>query len=86
MKSKLLLLALILSLTSCATVDTITTVGFWHGFWHGLILPFSFVVSLFDENTVIYAVKNNGAWYDFGFVLGLSCLYESQYSLNTTNK
>ena len=42
-------------------------VGFWHGLWHGIIFPIAWVVSLFSESTAIYAVYNNGAWYDFGF-------------------
>jgi hypothetical protein len=25
---------------------------------------------LFDENIAVYAVNNNGHWYDFGFVGG----------------
>ena len=49
-------------------------VGFWHGLWHGMILPLSWVVSLFDPEFAIYAIYNNGGWYDFGFVLGLGAL------------
>ena len=45
--------------------------GFFSGFWHGLILPIDFIVSLFDSDVGIYAVNNNGHWYDFGFVLGI---------------
>ena len=44
--------------------------GFWMGTWHGLISFFSFIGSLFDDSIVIYAVNNNGHWYDFGFVGG----------------
>lgn len=44
--------------------------GFWPGLWHGLILPISFIVSLFDESIGIYEIHNNGNWYNFGFVLG----------------
>lgn len=46
--------------------------GFLSGLLHGLILPFSFIVSLFDGDTVIYSAFNVGGWYDFGFVLGAS--------------
>lgn len=64
-------------LTSCAdSPDLIQAVnmdkvGFWHGLWHGIISPIAFVVSLFSENTAIYAIYNNGIWYDFGFILGI---------------
>ena len=44
--------------------------GFWAGFWHGAILPIAFLVSLFNPGVRIYETHNNGAWYDFGFVLG----------------
>jgi hypothetical protein len=28
--------------------------GFWLGLWHGFILPFAFVVSLFNDKVSIY--------------------------------
>jgi len=46
-------------------------VGFWHGLWHGIIFPLAWVISLFSESTAIYAVNNNGGWYDFGFFVGV---------------
>lgn len=49
-------------------------VGFWHGLWHGMIAPFAWVVSLFDKDVAIYAIYNNGGWYDFGFMLGIGAL------------
>ncbi len=51
------------------------TVGFWYGLWHGLILPVSWLVSLFDNHVAIYAVYNNGGWYDSGFILGCAALF-----------
>lgn len=66
---------------SCAQVtpieDCITDkpVGFWHGLWHGIIAPVSFVISLFSDKVAMYAVNNNGGWYDFGFVLGAGILF-----------
>jgi hypothetical protein len=65
-------------MTSCADVSHIQdclpenehTYGFWAGAWHGLIMVFSFIGSLFSDNIAVYAVNNNGAWYDFGFVGG----------------
>lgn len=49
--------------------------GFWLGLWHGLILPFSFLVSIFKSSVHIYEVHNNGGWYNFGFVLGVAILF-----------
>lgn len=46
--------------------------GFWMGLWHGLIAPITFVISLFSDTVSVYEVHNNGNWYDFGFVFGLS--------------
>lgn len=44
--------------------------GFWLGLWHGLILPITFLVSLFDPDVAVYAVPNRGHLYDLGFVVG----------------
>jgi hypothetical protein len=49
--------------------------GFWAGFWHGLICPFTFLVSLFSPSVRIYEINNRGRWYDFGFILGVSCAF-----------
>lgn len=45
--------------------------GFWMGLWHGIILPVTFVISLFTDNVNVYDVANDGNWYDFGFFLGV---------------
>lgn len=45
--------------------------GFLLGLWHGIILPITFVISLFTDDVSVYEVVNNGNWYDFGFVLGV---------------
>ena len=50
---------------------SVVKVGFWHGLWHGIIFPIAWVVSLFSESTAIYAIYNNGGWYDFGFFVGV---------------
>lgn len=44
--------------------------GFWLGLWHGLILPITFVFSLFQDGVNVYEVHNNGGWYNFGFLWG----------------
>jgi hypothetical protein len=49
--------------------------GFLAGLWHGLISPITFVVSLFYPSVRIYEVKNDGLWYDFGFILGVSAAF-----------
>jgi hypothetical protein len=69
------LILIVLILTSCfpqseAIVD-IEPAGFWLGLWHGAIVLLSFFVSLFNDDVVIYAIKNTGHFYDLGFVLGL---------------
>jgi hypothetical protein len=43
----------------------------------GLILPVSFIVSLFDESVGIYEIHNNGNWYNFGYVIGASFMFGS---------
>jgi len=71
-----LLLALILLSTGCADVEPVQhamtghTYGFWGGLWHGMIVFFAFFGSLFSDNIAVYAINNNGGWYDFGFLMG----------------
>lgn len=49
--------------------------GFWLGLWHGVILPITWIVSLFTDTVTPYEVFNNGNWYDVGFVLGISIVF-----------
>lgn len=49
--------------------------GFWLGLWQGLISPITFLISLFNDKVNIYEVQNNGNWYDFGFMLGISFVF-----------
>ena len=71
------LLILVGTLVGCADrlplVDAamLEPVGFWHGLWHGMIFTFAFIVSLFSDDTAVYAVYNNSSWYNFGYFLGL---------------
>jgi hypothetical protein len=44
--------------------------GFWGGTWHGMIMIPSFIGSIIWDDVAIYAVNNNGGWYDFGFIGG----------------
>ena len=77
----LLVLAVLLLFASCAEAVTVEEClseepyGFWGGLLHGIIAPVSFIISLFKEDVAIYAVNNNGGWYDFGFVLGAGILF-----------
>jgi hypothetical protein len=40
-----------------------------------MILPFTFLVSLFSDKVSIYEVHNNGGWYNFGFLLGAGIVW-----------
>jgi hypothetical protein len=66
----------ILALTACAATQQPDAVaagapGFLLGLWHGFIFPVAWVVSLFVPKVAVYAVPNNGGWYDFGYFLGI---------------
>ena len=67
---------LALTLTACAATqapDAVapTAPGFLLGLWHGFIFPVAWIVSLFVDKVAVYAVPNNGGWYDFGYFLGI---------------
>ena len=69
-------LALALPLAGCAATQSSGAVapdapGFLLGLWHGFIFPVAWIVSLFVPKVAIYAVPNNGGWYDFGYFLGI---------------
>lgn len=49
--------------------------GFWHGLLHGFISPVTFIISLFNKSVNIYEVHNSGSWYNFGFMLGIMCMF-----------
>jgi hypothetical protein len=80
MKRILLIVGMLMLVSGCADsvtfeqAATMEPVGFWYGFWHGLTVGFAFIGSLFDDSISIYAVYNNGGWYDFGYVLGIAGL------------
>jgi hypothetical protein len=66
----LMLLAACAATQSPATVDS-SAPGFLLGLWHGFIFPVAWLVSLFAPKVAVYAVPNNGGWYDFGYFLGI---------------
>ena len=76
-KYNILLILFLLIISGCASsVEISETVsnepsGFLHGLLHGFILLFSFIGSLFNDDIAVYAVNNNGALYDLGFLLGV---------------
>lgn len=70
-------LTCLLFVTGCADTVSFTQaanvepVGFWYGLWHGIIFIFAWIGSLFTDDIAVYAIYNNGGWYDFGFALGI---------------
>ena len=65
-----------LALAGCAATEVRSAVvptapGFLLGLWHGFIFPVAWIISLFTDKVAIYAVPNNGGWYDFGYFLGI---------------
>ena len=75
MKRLPLLLFPLLLLAACAAQTGATVQsgapGFWLGVAHGFIFPFAFIASLFQPDIAVYAVPNNGTWYDFGYFVGI---------------
>lgn len=76
-----IIIAICILLPSCADVQPQVSqcvlghqYGFWGGLWHGMIAPFSFIGSLFSDDIAVWAINNNGGWYEFGFVLGIGAL------------
>lgn len=80
MKKILLAVIVCFLISSCADVEHVkqcTTgheYGFFGGLWHGIIAPFAFIGSLFNDDIAVWAVNNNGGWYAFGFLLGIGAL------------
>jgi hypothetical protein len=79
----LLVLIMIFMFTGCAAEmnvfekvvpDSGEIAGFWNGLWHGIIAPFAFIISLFSDSVGVYELHNNGNWYNFGFMIGLSII------------
>ena len=75
-----LVIAILFTVSSCADAVPIDecidegTYGFWGGLLHGIIAPFSFIASLFMDDVAMYAVNNNGGWYNFGFLFGAAII------------
>jgi len=75
----LFLIPLVLLLSSCAAGDAQFTpespAGFWYGVWHGVISLISLIIHIFNNDIVVYEINNTGGWYDFGFLLGVICIW-----------
>ena len=79
MKRILVILAASLFLAACVATEAPSSIspeapGFLLGVWHGFIFPVSFILSLFTDDIAVYAVPNNGHWYDFGYFVGICFL------------
>ena len=49
--------------------------GFWAGIWHGVISVVTLIIHIFNDGVRIYETNNTGGWYDFGFLLGVICVW-----------
>lgn len=49
--------------------------GFWAGLWHGAISVVTLIVHVFNEDVHVYEIVNTGGWYDFGFLMGVICIW-----------
>ena len=69
------LLVAALALAACAHQVAAATQpgapGFLLGLWHGFIFPVAAIASFFVRDVAVYAVPNNGGWYDFGYFIGI---------------
>ncbi|MCF6170232.1 MAG: hypothetical protein L3J66_04545 [Bacteroidales bacterium] len=74
----LMIATVALAFTSCAPGSegfNTEPAGFLMGLWHGFISLFTFIISLFVDGVGMYEINNNGAWYNFGFILGVSAFF-----------
>lgn len=73
------LVAIALTLAACVARQSMNAVnpvapGFLEGVWHGFIFPIAWIISLFTDQISVYAVPNNGGWYNFGYFVGICFL------------
>jgi hypothetical protein len=76
MKRALFLITATLVLAACVPTEAPSAInpnapGFLLGVWHGFAFPVTFVLSLFLDDIAVYAVPNNGTWYDAGYFIGI---------------
>ena len=75
----LVLVTVALALAACVAKQSTNAVsptapGFLEGVWHGFNFPIAWIISLFTDKISVYAVPNNGGWYDFGYFIGICFL------------
>ena len=84
------LILFILVVATCAPKNERFTedkpAGFWAGIWHGLICWITFIISLFTDSVSIYEVNNTGGWYNFGFLIGATCILSGSGSAGKSCK
>jgi len=75
MRNVILLLTALALLSACAEAPLAIegSRGFFWGLLDGAVAPLAFVISWFSDSVSIYGVPNSGGWYDFGFLIGLTC-------------
>ena len=75
----IIFITFLLLLASCAAGDTQFTqdnpAGFWFGLWHGFIAVISLIIHIFNDSVAVYEIHNTGGWYDFGFLMGVICIW-----------
>jgi hypothetical protein len=88
--ARVVLVVAILFLAGCAAGNERFTeedpAGFFMGFWHGLILLFSFIVSLFNDAVLVYETTTSGHTYDLGFLLGVCVFFGGGVKVHRTKK
>jgi len=76
---QILMIFTLILITGCtagsAHYTTDTPAGFWQGLWHGIISVITLIIHIFDNTIQVYEINNTGGWYDFGFLLGVICIW-----------
>ena len=74
-----ILVTIVVVVTGCAAgtgrFSADQPAGFWTGLWHGAISVVMLIVHIFNAGVRVYEVNNTGGWYDFGFLLGVICIW-----------
>ena len=92
----LIIITTMLLLVACAAENPMTgqaheetgrVYGFFSGLWDGVTAPFAFIINLLDgKNGSFYNVFNNGGWYNFGFLVGVTGFYKGAYEIYASGK
>lgn len=45
--------------------------GYLDGLWHGYFALPALIISFFNSDVGVYESNNNGAWYGYGFLVGI---------------